>query len=198
MLNRSFYIFEWLIVNDSPEESVDVDILSKLTFDYKVINHKVNLGIHQARVDGLYASNGDIIHLLDQDDEISKEFYLKLCEEINNDIDVVVCNCINENTQDILYKSNYDLKMVTNLDYYLMISNAIESPGQCLIKKSVIPDVYYNSNIKKNGSDDLLLWISLLKEEKNFKVLNECLYIHKDSGENVSSSKLALKILLWK
>ena len=64
MLNRSFYIFEWLIVNDSPEESVDVDILSKLTFDYKVINHKVNLGIHQARVDGLYASNGDIIHVV--------------------------------------------------------------------------------------------------------------------------------------
>ena len=57
------------------------------------------------------------------------------------------------------------------------------------MKRDAIPEVWTKWIMKTNGSDDLFLWILLLKN-KNLFVLNpECLYIHKYTGENLSSSE---------
>lgn len=47
-----------------------------------------------------------------------------------------------------------------------MIGCAITSPGHCLIRKTSIPQLWKENILKNNGSDDLLLWLLMLEENK--------------------------------
>lgn len=184
-------LLEWILVNDSPDEKIVT--LGPLSDKIKIleISHDRNKGIHAARITGLSASHGSIVHFLDQDDRIRSDFYQTLFLNLSNEYEVSVCNGWHENkdgTKEKLFKNKSDIKKVNDIDYYLKVTNAIQSPGQCLIKKKSIPQSYTQDKLANNGSDDLFLWIEMLAEGARFKVSPECLYIHKETGKNVSSS----------
>ena len=50
-------------MNDSPEVEIEQPT-TKVEFEYKVIKHKKNSGIHQARVTGLSYCTGDYVLFL--------------------------------------------------------------------------------------------------------------------------------------
>lgn len=183
---------ELILVNDSPETDVVVpDCL--IDYQYRIIKHSSNAGIHQARVTGLNECTGDLVLFLDQDDVLKDEGLLKQAEKMFSDMaSVVVCNAyieVEEGTSYLLYKTKTDYERVNDLVFYLKSHNVIKSPGQCLIKKADIPSEWKEHVINQNGSDDLFLWILFLEKKYKFAVIKEPLYIHKYTGENLSDSE---------
>ncbi len=188
---------ELIIVNDSPEVEIVVPDL-KTYFSYKVIKHELNYGIQQARVTGLNNCEGDYILFLDQDDELLNNAIVSQVEKIfQKNADMVICNAYMEKSDGsscILYKSNEDFNRLTDLQFYLKSHNVIKSPGQCLVKKEIIPAEWKKFIMKKNGSDDLFLWILLLEKECRIVINKEPQYIHKFTGENLSESEEKMTI----
>lgn len=188
---------ELVIVNDSPEITVDLNFIN-VKFEYRVVTHECNLGIQQARVTGVDNCKGDYILFLDQDDvlfenAIAKQFELL----INENSDMVICNAYMESAdgkRDLLYKKRTDFNRLHDLKFFLKSHNVIKSPGQCLIKKTMVPTEWKKYIMKKNGSDDLFLWILMFEKKCKITVNKEPLYIHKYTGENLSDSEEKMSI----
>lgn len=188
---------ELVIVNDSPEITVDLNFIN-VKFEYRVVTHECNLGIQQARVTGLDNCKGDYILFLDQDDELFENAIAKQFELlINENSDMVICNAYMESAdgkRDLLYKKRTDFNRLHDLKFFLKSHNVIKSPGQCLIKKTMIPAEWKKYIMKTNGSDDLFLWILMFEKKCKITVNKEPLYIHKYTGENLSDSEEKMSI----
>lgn len=183
---------EVIIVNDSPDVKL---VLSKYNlFNITVISNEVNKGIHYSRVIGIKASKGKYILMLDQDDLITKTALLSQYNKINN-FDMIISNGFDENPNNFgkIYRSPRHQNASLEERYYYYVGCMIVSPGQCLIKKKAIPTEWLESIIKHNGTDDLLLWILMMNNNKKISVNYDETYIHSYTGENVSSNFEAMK-----
>ena len=183
---------ELIIVNDSPEVEIEQPT-TKVEFEYKVIKHKKNSGIHQARVTGLSYCTGDYVLFLDQDDVLKDNAIVSQMRTIiKNKADLVICNAYMEKADGsfyALYSKKTDFNRINDKQFYLKSHNVIKSPGQCLIKTSCIPEEWTQYIMRTNGSDDLFLWILLFEKSYQFVINNEILYTHKYTGENLSESE---------
>lgn len=182
---------EVVVVNDSPEIEINYD--KELVDGYllNIVQHKKNMGIQQARVTGIKMTQGKYILMLDQDDEIASNTIKKQLELIGENA-AVLSNGYSENSDGIrkkLYKSRKQMSVVNEFSYYFYFGNMIASPGLCLIRKSKIPSLWMNKIMKINGADDWLLWALFLKEGNRFALNNECLYVHKNDGQNTSNNE---------
>ena len=190
---QSDCLIECIIVNDSPDVNV---ILPDVDFNFKiqVVYHEKNAGIQQARVTGLEYAKGDYIVFLDQDDELLN---YAIFEEINNidNADVLICNALIENEKHEthkLYSTNGMQKNSLTLNAYIFGHNRIVSPGHCMIKKTSIPIEWKQNIMEVNGSDDLFLWILMFSKGSIFKADSKPVYIHKNTGENLSAASNAM------
>lgn len=175
---------ELLLVNDYPKEKLSYDIQRYNDFSIKIIEYGENKGIHGARIEGLNRTNGDFILFLDQDDDITANYLESQLSHIK-DKDAVICNGIYRDNKLIYFNEEEQERAVDKLTY-LKFSNLIISPGQVLLRKNSIPDFWKKNILKKNGGDDVLLWILMLKEGKQFAVNHDCLYFHNEDGNNTS------------
>ena len=83
ILNQSFQNFEIILVNDYSNDSTR-NIITKMQLQdnrITLINHLKNLGVYTSRVDGILASRGKYILLMDPDDMLLNP---KLLEELYN------------------------------------------------------------------------------------------------------------------
>ena len=180
---------EWIIVCDSPDTLPNRNLISP-EIPMRIIKHNINMGIHQARITGLQASQADWILFLDQDDWISGNMIQRMMA-YTNDADVVVCNALCEESNGEVYRrynNQAEIRQVGTLNVYLMITGVL-CPGQCLIRRTAIPREWEDSVLKTNGSDDLMLWIMMLSRKARFRVLPETYYRHTFTGRNVSGSE---------
>lgn len=187
---------ELILINDSPEVEVEIPNCS-VDFEFHIIRHEVNMGIHQARVTGLVQCSGEYILFLDQDDVLENNAVVNQVDFIlgGENINIVVCNAYIEKSDGslyTLYRKKADYRKINDLEFYLKSHNVIKSPGQCLIKKDSIPIEWEKYIMKKNGSDDLFLWILLLEKSYKLAVNSKPLYIHKYTGENLSDSEIKM------
>lgn len=183
---------ELIIVNDSPWVEVE-KVTDEHKYFVRILNFENNVGIQGARVRGLKAATGTFIHMLDQDDTIENHFLERMYYAIGND-DVVVANGWRQSPvgdKPIFINHKKQCK-VDKLFYYVYLENRILSPGHCLIRKSAIPEEWYNLQLKQNGADDLVLWVLMLCKRASFIILSEKLYNHIDTGENVSGDDLKM------
>ncbi len=183
------YSVELILVNDSPNEELIIPNCQE--FDIKLFKNKQNFGIQQTRVNGLEKSVGEYIIFLDQDDDLIVEHYDQQLQLIS-DADVVVGNLyMDRNGQkEAIYKNVKQLKCMISEDYITNVVNPIISPGQCLIRRSAIPQEWKNSIMKVNGVDDWLLWILLFMHSAQFAVNGEIVYYHRTTEVgNFSSDK---------
>ena len=176
---------EVIIVNDSPDERVDVNW--KLPFDIKLINNKGNEGIHQSRVNGLMASSGDFVTFWDQDDEWSDNFLKSQLEHIG-DADVVLADAIYGNGID-LFKEDSVIEHILSPTWYIGNLLEIISPGQALIKRSSIPVEWTQHIMHTNYCDDAFLWVLMKDRHRKFAINPECLYTHTETGNNTSLNR---------
>lgn len=182
---------ELIIVNDSPWVSINKSLFNKENdgFSMQFVELRENIGIHGARVQGIKASSGKYILLLDQDDEISDN-YLKSQLNSIGDSDVSVSNGFRyiKNDKKKIYINQQSQKKIKSIFYYAYLENRILSPGHCLIKRDSIPTEWMQYKLSRNGADDLLLWILMLSKKRRFAVNPEYLYKHIDTGNNTSNN----------
>ncbi len=100
------------------------------------------------------------------------------------DNDASVCRLLHEGKQ--FYDTRMPFTSVINREYMTSVRNPIISPGQVLIKKNKIPELWKHARLKNNGADDWLLWLCMLGENSSFALNPEILFEHVVDGHNES------------
>ncbi|WP_028241955.1 glycosyltransferase family 2 protein [Pseudobutyrivibrio ruminis] len=187
-LSLAGHSLEVILVNDSPWKKLEVP--SEENSFMKVVTNDGNKGIHFSRVAGLKAATGDYIMFLDQDDVLEGNALVEmLTAAINKKSSVLVCNANLEQadgTKLLWYRNEYHKSLISDLTTYLRIGIQIISPGQCLIKKDVVPQFWQEHLVQKNGADDYYLWLLLLAAGVRFDYLDKALYTHRYTKSNLS------------
>lgn len=180
---------EIIFVNDFPEDKITIDN-NPSEISIHLIENKKNMGIHASRQIGLDNSTGEFILFLDQDDRINEKFLLICYKTLKNNpyIPFVVCNGILENKDFIrvIYKSKFRQLLVKYKIFYALFNNRIVSPGQCLIRKRAIPQIWKHLTINHNGADDYLLWLLMLDNNMSPALVYKKLYRHRYTDRNAS------------
>lgn len=179
---------ELILVNDSPKCPVQYQPEWVEGFTLTMLTNPVNMGIQRTRVQGLMQAQGDFVMFLDQDDLLTDNA-LGSQFRYTAEADVVVANGINQNrdSKRPIYHSLAHQKLVSCPRFYYSVGCQIVSPGQCLIRKDKIPEVWYEMSVRCNGADDYFLWLLMLEEDYRWQINPEVLYTHVDTGENLSA-----------
>lgn len=182
---------ETIFVNDYPYEKIKLDNKKNIN----IYNLDKNRGIQGARVFGYYKAIGNYIVFLDQDDKITEDYLLSQREHIGN-ADVIVCNGYKERLwmrgKRAIYIQDKFLENIQNPKNYFLQRNEILSPGQVLIKRESIPQLWLTKILKENGADDYFLWILMRKRGCIFKVNYKHLYTHVEYGGNTSNQSMSM------
>ena len=203
------YEIELIFINDYPNEDIfEKNVINQgqitdMRLEIKLITNKKNMGIHYSRVRGLSKSTGNLIHFLDQDDIIMDSYYESQLNHIKGNA-VVVSNGQAENKDFTKYIYRYNVMQwtVKHIWFYAKYDCRIISPGQCLIRKECIPQLWKDNILHNNGSDDFFLWLLMLSNGCSFGMNRESIYIHiyteknasLDSGTMLSSTQEILDI----
>ncbi len=183
---------EAIIVNDYPKENLEIQEQKNIS----VYNLKKNKGIHGARVFGYLKARGTYVVFLDQDDKISEDYLVNQKEKIGS-ADAVICNGYRERIcirgRRAIYTKQSEMVKATVLTNYINEKNWIRSPGQVLLKKGAIPDLWLTQIMKQNGADDYFLWILMLKHKCVFVINENKLYTHMEYGGNTSNGYEAMR-----
>jgi glycosyltransferase involved in cell wall biosynthesis len=173
---------ELILSNDCPKEKI-AKINTSDNIDVVVVNTNINRGIHGARVEGLSYCTGDYVVFLDQDDKISPDYFRSQIAALA-DADAVVCRA-RENGQEVY---NRTVPFTKTIDYENVVSigNTIVSPGQVLMRKEAVSDIWKRNLLKNNGVDDWFLWICMMQEGCRFVLNEDILFEHRIEGNNFS------------
>lgn len=188
---NSAWKIEIIIVNDSPECTVQIDSMYKTKV--KIINNKKNIGIQGSRINGLENCQGTWILFIDQDDLIVPKNLFKeisnLDEDKYGDVGLIIGNAYYYfgNVRKKIYTNIQEMKRATDNNTFVYIRNTIVSPGCCLIRKKDIPSFWEKNILKINGVDDWFLWLLMFNSDIKIALNSDVVYIHQDSeGNNLS------------
>lgn len=172
---------ELVLINDYPDEKIEVEHQG-----VRVINSKANNGIQASRVIGINVCEGQYVLMLDQDDRIASDFILSQIEKIGT-ADLIICNGTHNDWP--IFQSADDFRSKMN-DIGI---NYIISPGQALIKKTSIPEVWKEDIMSCGGADDYYLWILMTNNGAVFEYNNDVLFEHVKHEGNTSNDMLVMK-----
>lgn len=178
---------EVIFVNDSPWDEPQYNEKLISGFELKIIENSKNFGIHRSRINGLRESQGEYIIFLDQDDLLTKVSLIALSKTIK-DADIALGNGIFEKkkTTEDIFANGFSQDFATKPFVYKWIRDFVVSPGQCLIKKSSIPQYWIDHPLKNNGTDDYFLWLLMFNQGATMVSCREKVYVHKFTGVNYS------------
>lgn len=197
MQHSGDYKIEVIFINDYPEETLNVTDSVYAGISIRGYNLKVNQGIHGARVYGVDKAIGRYIVMIDQDDMITDDYLISQLEAIGS-CDGVVCNGYKEqfcmNMKRKIYSNVDKQRQVVHLMNYVALGNSIISPGQVMLKRDSIPELWMRNVLKNNGADDFLLWVLMLADDKKFEINQNCLYVHIGHAFNTSNDYVGMKM----
>ncbi|MCI8505912.1 MAG: glycosyltransferase family 2 protein [Lachnospiraceae bacterium] len=173
---------ELVFVNDDPSERLPESYHSTL-IDIKILNTDINRGIHGARVRGLEACLGEYVLFLDQDDRIAPTYFSSQMECMENH-DCAVCQLLHEKKR--YYNTEYPFKKMMTKEYMLEKGSPIISPGQVLLRKKAIPEIWRKEILVNNGADDFFLWLCMAASGSSFALNEEILFEHMVRYDNTS------------
>lgn len=182
LVTQSYINLEIILVNDgSKDTSGEIcDLWAKKDKRIKVI-HKKNGGLSDARNRGLDIVTGDIISFIDSDDYISKYFYEKLINIMEQtDSDIVECQFkkFNENER-VNYLNKKNIEFIS-FNTEEAIKNLILN---CELSTTVWNKIYKTSVIKKlkfrvgkTNEDDFYTYLAFDNAKKITKLQDELYY----------------------
>ena len=184
---------EYLLINDSPWDPIQLPESNAEHLTIRVLDNAENQGIHRSRIRGIREAQGELLAILDQDDEIADDFLASQYRALG-DRDVVICNGYKEMPEytKSIYKDPLKMSLINRMKVYLKAANQIVSPGQALMRKSAIPQAWLDYPMISNGADDLYLWLLYLARGTKFVINPQKLYTHKQVGDNLSNSLEAM------
>lgn len=179
---------ELIIVDDAStdETSELLNEFVKADARIKVIKNKVALGGGGARNAGIFASKGQWVAFLDDDDEWFKEKLSLQLEKINLSPSAVACSCDYEHHYLFGLKKNFVLpdKITLNELYY---GNYLGGASMCFCSRNVLISIHGFDTKLKSGQD-WDLWVRL-RAQGQVVVCNKPLVRYMDhSGFRISNN----------
>ena len=185
ILSQTFGDFEFLILDDCPDDAREDIVKSYKDIRIKYIKNEINLGITPTRNKLIEFSKGEYLAIMDHDDVSRPNRFAKQVEYLdsNPEVGVVGSNvhmiCSN---RDIVYPSkDQDIKTT------LMMKCAIVHPSS-MVRKSVLTDNNIRYNEHYSPSEDYKLWCDLI-DVTNFYNIPEVLFNYRDHKANTSNKQ---------
>lgn len=190
--------FEIITIVDSVDSSLEyIETITKDVFsDEKnvvLVNLKnvKNLGVAATRNKAIQISNGDYLHIIDQDDEVSPDIYLESQKYLGS-YNLLLFNGImcythrDFNTHKLYYLSpRLSIKGLIKDDF-------IRSPGQVVFSKKLLHEKFFPEPKQYKGADDRFFWLRLFFENENIirpKYISKECYIANIHESNYSNDR---------
>ena len=160
VLQQTLKNFEFIIINDEPETSLN-EILFKLNKKdkrIKIINNKNNIGAGLSRNKGIKLAKGKYIAFIDSDDLWKKnklKNQIKIMEKLNYNITHTAYDIIDENDKKIA------IRFSKNLNYKMLLNSCDIGLSTVVIKKKILKKIDLFANYKTK--EDYYLWLRLAK-----------------------------------
>jgi glycosyltransferase involved in cell wall biosynthesis len=205
--NSSFggHAIEILIIVDSM--STQTEILQQQLTSFKnenlqlfIFKNDVNKGVAATRNEGIKLARGRHLLFIDQDDTVTENFFTVLTNELLKDTDFILCNGMLE----------YDSNVKTRIYYskpalsfkYLVLDDFIRSPGQVIVRKTLIKEIGFPVPEKFHGADDKFCWIWLFYQYPKIRVnyIGKPVYvarIHNDNFSHDQTNLIRSTLDLW-
>ena len=181
ILNQTFKDFEFLIMDDCPEDKTCENIISSFTDKrIKYIRNEVNLGISGTRNRLLQMAKGKYIAVMDHDDVSLPERFEKQVAFLDAHPEIGVVGCQAEHFPKI--KPTHDPLTDEDIKKRLLIHCCLTHPAT-MIRKSVLSENPYQAQF--TPAEDYALWADLATKTK-FANLPEVLFRYRKFGGNMS------------
>lgn len=182
ILAQSFVDFEFLILDDCPEDTREAIVKSYQDKRIKYFKNEKNLGISPSRNKLIDMAKGEYLAVFDHDDVSLSERLAKQVAYLDEHPDVGVVGCVSKS---IVRKhlsqnptENHDIKLA------LMRTCAL-SHSASMIRKSVLVDNNIRYEEEFSPSEDYALWCRLIPYV-NFYNIPEVLFYYRDHKDNTS------------
>lgn len=195
------FSFQLIIVVDSIETKIEFinDILnnylvSLINVKCHIIKNEINEGVARSRNIGLSIADGDLIHLIDQDDTIEPFFYSTVLEASKKYNFILVNGNVNYESSNYAKHKLYYFKQKLNIDK-LVWSDFIRSPGQIVFSKELISNLLFPEPVIYRGADDRFFWFKMFIINSDFIkpiYLHQTLYNASIHNENYSLDQINL------
>ena len=189
VLNSTYQNLEVIIVEDkSTDNTLEiVKTLAEKDSRIKLVIHEVNKGAGLSRRDGIKASTGDFVSLIDGDDYISEDFYSSLVKkQIETDADIVsggITNINPDGTKDIkLFGEKVSEGNQKLLDYG---RGAIIFLNNKIVRRSLYNIVEYSD---KRYCEDTPVIIPLLYHANKVAYVDNAGYYYYHSADTLTGS----------
>lgn len=202
IINQSLKEIEIICVNDgSPDDTISIlnEYKKKLGNNFKVID-KSNEGVWKARFDGINASNGEYIAIVDSDDYIDRNYLYKLYSAAKKDkSDIVICGFsrIDNETGKVFSK---EMNRYEGCSIYMD-----KNPEDIISINGALWNKLYKAELLKNIEtlekppiifEDMMLFLLIVKKVKKISFINDCLYYYMvREGSAISSIDKKRQIL---
>ncbi len=180
VLNQTFTDFEFLILNDSPDETYLDEIVASYNDNrIKYFKNDKNMGISPSRNKLLDLAQGEYLAIFDHDDISLPERLEKQVAYLDANPDVGVCGCwtvwFPENEKQSYAEDNLKIKND------LLRHCAVPHSG-ATIRKSVMIDNDIRWESEFSPAEDYMLWIRLLGKTMFHNLQEVLLYYRNDTG----------------
>ena len=182
ILNQTFTDFEFLILDDCPEDSREEIVKSYKDKRIQYSKNAQNLGITPSRNKLIEMAKGEYLAVFDHDDISLPTRFEKQVQYLDEHKDVGVVGCKIKNmirgTTSKNPTNDEDIRLA------LMRTCALTHPGS-MIRKSVLIENNIRYEEAFSPAEDYALWCRLIPFTK-FHNINEVLFHYRDHAENTT------------
>lgn len=182
ILNQTFTDFEFLILDDCPDDTREGIVKSYNDNRIKYSKNEQNLGITPSRNKLIDMAKGEYLAVFDHDDISLPTRFEKQVQYLDEHKDVGVVSCkVKSIIRNKLSKNptnDADIKLA------LMRTCVLNHPAS-MIRKSILTENNIRYEERFSPSEDYALWCRLIPFTK-FHNINEVLFHYRDHAENTS------------
>ena len=183
ILNQSFTDFEFLILDDCPENSREEIVKLYKDDRIKYFKNERNLGISHSRNKLIDLASGEYLAVFDHDDVSLPKRFERQVKYLDEHPDVGVVGAKSKtiiNGRTSKFPTNdHEIKMA------LMRECVVLHPSS-MIRKSVLIDNDIRYEESFSPSEDYALWCNLIKHTKFHNINDEVLFMYRDHEENTT------------
>ena len=185
VLNQTFSDFEFLILDDCPDDDRESVVKSYNDARIKYFKNEKNLGITPSRNKLIEMAKGEYLAVFDHDDVCLPERFAKQVEYLDNHSEVGVVGCVVK----LMPNGKLSRNPVYSDDIKrsLMTVCAITHPA-AMVRKSVLDVNNIRYEEKFSPSEDYALWCRLMPYTE-FHNLEDVLFLYRDHENNTSHNQ---------
>ena len=200
VLKQTYTNLEIIIINDGSMDKTGAvcDELAKTDDRIKVL-HQQNMGLSEARNNGIKLASGEYISLIDGDDIVKKDFLRNMADAMKDNVDVVVGGyktvadtkkilCINKMPNSTLSGKDATIRLLTKQEDFFVIA------WNKLYKRELFTknNIWYPA---KRIHEDNLTTYKLLSKARNVTIIDSSDYLYvKRAGSITDKSKKDLQV----